>query len=281
MLRRMMGCALGLALGVGGAEAQEEQREVPLLWSEIQPSVGVDPEEPKDREVTVVEVLEDDEALDPAAADPQGDPPTAESAPQHAQVDVNVRVAVHGAPSEDAPEAPRGKHFLAEASGGLTFTPGLGGAGHLLLGAGGRLAGGYLRFYAIGGLGYASVTGSHFDEGFQYEASRHHLDVLMGLRIYAPLFGPLRLFTDFLGGGSHVWSSVQGGTFGAYEAQGWRGVFVWGIGLQVRVTQELSVGGRLALRTAGDPLSELRDYLGLDDTGGLSVNLGGTVSWHF
>lgn len=259
-------CVVWSASGAGAQTAQtvEGVDEAPKEDEVIVVQVA-DDEAPKEDEVTVVDALDPDDDLDEV----------------NVNVDVNVSVDVRAPATEPYIERPRSKHFIAEASGGITFTPGLGGASHLLLGAGGRLRGGFLRFYAMGGLSHESIRASHFEGGAQLESSRPHLDVIMGLRVYVPLFGPLRPFTDFLGGGSHVWSSVNGGAVGDYDARGWRRVFIWAIGLHVRVTQDLSVGGRVSLRTTGDPLEDLREHLGLSDAGGLSLSLGGTASWHF
>ena len=253
------------------ARAQVAEDDEPLEWGAIEPAFeGPDAPDPKDDEpATVIAVVDSD-----------GSPTDSEL---RARVDVNVDVAVHDGGGEGEAEGSpsRGKHFIAEGSAGLMLTPGFGGSSHLLLGAGGRRPGGFLRFYAIGGLAHASVRSSHARDGLRYEHSRHHLDVIAGLRIYVPVTGPVRLFTDLLGGGSHMWSNLEGGPFDAYRAQGWRPVFIWAIGLQVRVTQELSVGGRLALRSTSDPLEELHEHVGETQATGLMVDLGGTVSWHF
>lgn len=229
--------------------------------------------------VEIVETVDDD--IDMNSADSSD----ADATEEELRVAMNVRVNVSvPEPSNSTSEGSvdrSSRHFIAEASGGLMLSPGMGGTSHLLIGAGGRRRGGFLRFYAIGGLSHSSLVRHEWvSRGSRYESSSHQLDVTMGLRIYVPLFGPLRLFTDVLGGGSHVWSSVQGETFGDRAARGWRRVFSWAIGLQVRVTRDLSVGGRLALRVAGDPLEDLREHLG-DEELEKALSLGGTVSWHF
>ena len=267
--------ALLMALWVVGAagaaqaqapEAADAAEEAPLQWVEVEPSFGSAPK--------------DDAGVEPVDEEDPGED-------IRATLDVNVRVAVHGELGEGEgepdgePPASSGHHFLAEASGGLVLAPGLGGVSHLLVGAGGRRPGGLLRFYGIAGLSQASVRLGGQSGGLPYESVHHQLDLVAGLRIYVPLFGPLRLFTDLLGGGTHGWSEILGGTFGAYEAQGWRKLFVGALGLQVRVTQSLSVGGRFGFRWAEDPLADLREHLGLDSMSGRSVSLGATVTWHF
>ncbi len=261
------------------SEAQEPE-EAPLEWGAFEPSFqtpeGGEPDEPDPKD--------DEPATVVAVVDSDGRPVDGEI---RARVDVNVAVAVHDGGGEgeegetEEEQRSRGKHFIAEASGGLMLTPGFGGSSHLLVGAGGRRPGGFLRFYAIGGLAHASVRSTLQRDGLRYEHSRHHLDVVAGLRIYVPVVGPVRIFTDFLGGGSHMWSNLAGGTFGEYRAQGWRPVFIWAFGLQVRVTQELSVGGRFGLRSTSDPLQDLHEYVGETRATGLMVDLGATVSWHF
>ena len=206
-----------------------------------------------------------------------------------ARIDVNVGVQVEvRGEGNDEPEPEGhtgpGTHFLAEAGGGLTFGPGssgdIGHHSHVLLGAGGRLNGGWLRFYALAGLVHTSVTSSGTRDGLQYDARQSHLDVVVGLRVYAPIFGPLRLFTDFLGGGTHARARLLGGPTGTQEARSWHGVAHWGFGLQVRIKRELSVGGRLGLRWSGDDLNALRGVAGLsDETRSLSLSMG--VAWHF
>jgi len=207
----------------------------------------------------------------------------ADEAVARVDLDVNVRVETHDAEGEE-PERRRGTHFLFELSGGVTLAMGpggeVGGASQLLLGAGGRLSGGWLRFYMLAGLSHATLRSSVQSDGLGYDATRHHLDLVLGLRVYAPIYGPVRLFTDFLAGGTHAWSELGGGPLGARRQDGWAGVAQWGFGLQVRVLHELSVGGRLGLRWAGDPLDELREHVGFGDERP-SLTLTGGAAWHF
>ncbi|MBO6939187.1 MAG: hypothetical protein JJ863_29725 [Deltaproteobacteria bacterium] len=275
--RMGIGAALAWLLATPAHAQEAEVEDAPLEWASIEPTFADASEEP------APDPKDDEPATVVAVVDSEGEPVDAEV---RARVNVNVAVAVHDGDAEgdgqgEEEPASSGHHFFAEASAGLMLTPGFGSSSHLLVGAGGRRPGGFLRFYAIGGLAHASVTSSHQRDGLRYEHSRHHLDVIAGLRIYVPVVGPVRLFTDFLGGGSHMWSSLEGGTFGEYRAQGWRPVFIWAAGLQVRVTQELSVGGRFALRSTSDPLEDLHEHVGETQATGLMVDLGATVSWHF
>lgn len=195
-------------------------------------------------------------------------------------VDVDVAVNVNvEVPEGDPPEAPRAKatHFFTELAGGVSFAGDMGGATQLFIGAGGKRAGGFLRFYLVAGLEHVTLRSS---EQRDYAGTTHALDLLVGLRIYVPVVGPVRLFTDLLVGGARSWSTVRGGAFEPTTAREWGGVATWGLGLQVRVTRQLAVGGRLGFRWASDPLEELHAHLGLREER-RTANLTGSVAWMF
>ncbi|MEM9071564.1 MAG: hypothetical protein AAGE52_23860 [Myxococcota bacterium] len=203
--------------------------------------------------------------------------------PDTIRVETNVRVQVtQQTPPEELneePATPKGTYFLAELYAGLNFHEGLGGAGHLLVGAGGRRAGGFLRFYLVGGLGVTTVAQDFRLGGvLQAREERRALDLMIGLRIYAPVFGPFRIFVEALTGGAYVGSNLlRSGD--RWQGSDWSPLGHFAFGLQVRVLHQLSLGLRFGYRITRDPLQEFREGAGLGRGRTASMTAGAT--WHF
>ncbi len=202
---------------------------------------------------------------------------------------LQVEVTLEDPPSpelsslEEEPEAapsPPGTHFLAELYGGVTLYQGMGGAGHLVIGAGGKRSGGFFRFYLLGGLGYTSVAQTgNLAGAIDLREQRHSLDLLVGLRVYAPVYdGSIRLFVEVLTGSSRVWAGLERGGE-RWDGSDWSPLGVFGFGVQVRILRQLSVGLRFAYRVARDPLQEVRRELGLGR--GRTLTMTGGATWHF
>jgi hypothetical protein len=216
-----------------------------------------------------------------AAQKPDDVPPevvVADAPPQEARVDVDVRMHVEVPPPE-RPVDP-GTHFLTGIEGGMTVSGGIDFAGALTFGIGGKFVGFPLRFYALGEVGYAGAEHADVVDGRAFSESRSAFDLALGLRVYIPVFGPLRLFVDTLGGAAMVNSTlVRPGMTTLESDNEWAWAFVAGAGVQVRLFENLSIGGRLRLLFTDDPLSDLRDQLGIGTPIPVSVTVGAT--WHF
>lgn len=213
-----------------------------------------------------------------------------EEAPPGANVDVDVNVDVNvhvqAVDDERPPEEPRdvrppGTHFLLEANAGANFTGGAGPMGSLLFGAGGKLAGLPLRFYLIGELAYGHGQRelTQLELGGSGHEERSFFDAFIGLRTYLPIGGPLRLFFEAGGGFTRDSASIARPARQTLRGTRLTGLGVLGLGLQVRVLHQLSVGLRLRVRYADDALSDLRDRLGATNPRSRAATA--TATWHF
>ncbi|MCA9667214.1 MAG: hypothetical protein KC503_16560 [Myxococcales bacterium] len=174
----------------------------------------------------------------------------------------------------------RGTHFIAELSGGAT-TYGHGGlALEGIFGIGGKLRGFPPRFYLIAELGYSSntISGAAPQTGASFRDERTYRDLAAGLRIYLPIFGPIRLFGDALIGASHISASLSRDGHDLDVATGWQTLVAVGGGLQVRIFHHLSLGARFKAVVTGDDVAGLRALSGTSPTR-LSATAG--VTWHF
>lgn len=196
------------------------------------------------------------------------------------------------APSAGAQEVPcpggpcvkrqrRGTHFLAEINGGTSISgkPGLSVGG--LLGVGGKLRGFPLRFYLVGEFSYATggQEGTLASPSLAFREERSYRDLAAGLRIYVPIWGPLRLFVDGMGGGSYVSASFDREGLSPLAASDWYGLGLVATGLQVRLFHHMSVGVRAKLVFTRDGLAEMREMMGVDTAMRSSVTAG--LTWHF
>lgn len=150
----------------------------------------------------------------------------------------------------DAPPPARkrkrpGTFFLGELGAGALLGPDggrtIGGA----IGFGGKWRGFPARFYVIGEV---EAVGDMSRQGF-YEDGTPVQDELsmfamgLGLRMYIPLAGPLRLLTEATGGNVKL-TAREVSDSGVFEESINRGYFAVGIGPQVRVLHHLSLGAR-------------------------------------
>lgn len=202
------------------------------------------------------------------------------------------RVVVSGppaAPEQDddcadcEPERPRpGTHFIAEANGGTT---GFGSGGPVfggLLGAGGKLPRFPPRFYVIGELSqrWSSERG-RLDGGIAYEDERQLTDLGVGLRIYLPVWGPVRVFGDAQLGRSYATASYRSDTAPrSTRDAGWINMAQVSVGPQVRILHHVSVGARARYT--------INEELVLDSSdgparraGGNRASFTGTLTAHF
>jgi hypothetical protein len=174
-----------------------------------------------------------------------------------------------------------GTHFLVEVSGGGTLIGGRGPAVGGMLGVGGALRGLPLRFYLVGELAYLSSTesgaSSLIPDGFR--DARSQRDLALGLRVYLPIYGGLRLFADALGGGSYHAGSIEGPGLPTRSSSGWAPLGVFATGLQVRFIQQLAVGLRVRFTLSRDELDGLREAMGDAATRPVSFMAG--LTWHF
>ncbi len=181
-------------------------------------------------------------------------------------------------PRHDEPaEAPPGTHVLVEGGGGVTATPGFGLSLGGVLGVGGKLVGFPLRFYGVAEVGYATASpAGELQSGASFGESRTHFSLALGLRIFVPVFGPLRLFAEGLGGAALSQATLERhGGGAALSASEWQPAATVGAGMQVRVLHELSLGLRLRWLITGDPLGALPDR-----GSHVPTSLMLTVGWH-
>jgi hypothetical protein len=193
------------------------------------------------------------------------------------RVDVDVRMHVEIPPQPERRDP--GTHFLAGIEGGMAISGGVDFGGAVTFGIGGKFVGFPLRFYGLGEVGYAAAGHADQIEGRPFQESRSAFDLALGLRVVIPVFGPLRVFVDALGGAALVSAMLEREGMATQEATEWSWAGVLGAGVQVRVFHELSIGARLRLLFADDPLSDLRDQLTIGTPIPVSLAVGAT--WHF
>lgn len=162
---------------------------------------------------------------------------------------------------------PRGTHFLAEVHGGST-TYGSGGlALSAAFGVGGKLRGFPPRFYLLTEVGTSgsTTTGAVAGAGVTYRDERRFYDFAGGLRIYLPIWGPIRLFAEGLIGASYLSANLARAGQPTLSAAGWAALFQAGAGLQVRLLRHLSAGGRFKMMFGDDDgVGGFREIVGAD-----------------
>jgi len=178
------------------------------------------------------------------------------------------------------PDRP-GTHFLAEVNGGGTLGGNLGLAVEGVVGVGGKFRGFPLRFYLVTEVAYASTSqdGALAGPSLGFSEERSYRDLALGLRTYVPIFGPVRLFLDLMGGGSHVAATLERDNLYTLSASDWFGMGQFAGGIQLRVLHHLSVGMRYKLVLTDDPLSNMRQVVGIPTPLRSSVTMG--LTWHF
>ena len=248
MSNKVGAAALGLLCGLASAQLAMAQ---PARFGDK------DPSPPTVQPMVVANVDVDVEVASDTESDADGDSPRRER---------RSRTESNGAFKR------KGTFFLAEFYGGFAFHDGLGGAGHIYIGTGGKLPKFPWRFYLIGGVGLGYVSHDEPVGGARL-TERVLLDLQLGLRIYIPLTGPLRLFADVLPSWHMMWHSYEA-TLG-HGLNGSDGVYATTLafGLQSRVLHELSVGARFAARLGPDPLRRPDDPADLSATAGITWHL--------
>lgn len=176
----------------------------------------------------------------------------------------------------------RPTHFIAELDGGSS-TYGSGGlALGVVLGVGGKLRGFPPIFYLIGELSYntSAESSSSGLAGGGYRDDRAFRDVAVGLRVYLPIWGPIRLFSDAGVGGSYVTANIERQGLPMVSADGWMPIFQLGGGLQVRLFHHLSVGMRFkAVFGSDESVGALHQLVG--DALPLRHMATANLTWHF
>jgi hypothetical protein len=111
-----------------------------------------------------------------------------------------------------------------------------------------------------------------------YGEERSYVGLAAGARVYVPTVGRLRLFFDALAGGSYNHAELTTAATLLDEGD-W---FVQGAlagGLQYRLLRTLSLGARVKWTASDDPLSDLREELGLSTA--FPWALSAAATWHF
>lgn len=177
----------------------------------------------------------------------------------------------------------RGTHFLAEVNGGGALMGHSGGiAIGGLVGVGGQPRGFPLRFYLVGEFAYseASERGQVPGLSLDYSEERSYRDIGVGLRIYVPVYGPLRLFLDGMGGGTQAAGVFHREGLSTLSIGEWRPLGLAAVGLQLRLFHHLSLGVRAKLVFTGDGMEQLRALNGGSDSTLRSTITAG-LTWHF
>jgi hypothetical protein len=193
-------------------------------------------------------------------------------------------VAAQVIPCNDGPcLSPRreGTHFIAEiAGGGALYGRGGGIVVGGLFGAGGQLRRLPLPLYVVTEVAYNTTTDAgHGPTLPAFRDERTHRDLALGLRIYVPVFGPLRFFAEVLGGGSYVSASLDRADVAPIASAGWVRLALVGGGLQVRLFHHFSLGVRTRIVLTDDDLGGLRAMTGAERA--VRVSLLGGMTWHF
>jgi hypothetical protein len=174
-----------------------------------------------------------------------------------------------------------GTHFVAEVNGGGTV---LGGRGLMvggLFGVGGKLRALPFRFYLVGEFAYSGSTDEGLSPslGISFRDERSRRDIDFGLRIYVPIWGPLRLFGDILGGATYVSASLQRDGLPTVQSSTWGGLAVAAVGLQVRVLRNLSFGARARFTLTGEEPDGLRATMMAESH--KPITFMAAMTWHF
>lgn len=151
-------------------------------------------------------------------------------------------------PAAESPARRRrpGTFFIGELGGGATLS----GAGSMsfggVLGVGGKLRGVPPRFYLIAGARHTQTSvGGYTLDGSYVSDDLGTTDLGLGLRIYFPVFGPLRLLTEGFFG-TTVLEARANWAGGSDIERASLGFAEFSVGPQVRLTHHLSVGARAA-----------------------------------
>jgi len=178
----------------------------------------------------------------------------------------------------------RGTHFIAEPFAGSHIQ----GAGSFawggFVGYGGKPRGTPLRFYILAGFMRSSDhrTGYVSDPPVRTTYDLGLTDVDAGVRMVVPLVGPLRLSTELMLGASIADASLMNASVGTTHQNHADPHLMLGIGPQLRILNELSVG--VLARTTFTDVGEIRSdgaLSGWKDSLGRRSVIVGTLSFHW
>lgn len=141
-----------------------------------------------------------------------------------------------------------------------------------------KVPGSPLRFYLLGNVTQRSARFTNRSTFGLVALDRQELDLVLSARLILPIWGPVRVFGEF-GVGRRGWGqslALDGATF-SEDNQG----LIWtaALGVQTRLSERFSVGGKLAFdrATQNEPLLE---SVGLTLTGTRMAFMG-HVGVHF
>jgi hypothetical protein len=174
-----------------------------------------------------------------------------------------------------------GSHFLVEVNGGGTLVGGRGPMVGGLFGVGGKLRRLPFRFYAISEFAYSGSTDEGISTalGLPFRDQRARRDLDFGLRVYLPIWGPVRIFGDVLGGASYLTATLQRDGLPTLSSGAWQGHAVAATGLQIRIISQLSIGARVRFALTGEEPDALRATMGATSHQPITFMAG--MTWHF
>ena len=207
--------------------------------------------------------------------------------------DDTVEAALEETSRDDATEpepAPKrrkrtrpGTFFLGELGAGALFGPDGGRMVAGAFGVGGKWRGFPPRFYLIGELeavGGMSRQG-YYEDGTPLQDELSMFAMGLGLRMYIPLAGPLRLLTEATGGSVKL-TAREVSDAGVFEESINRGYFAVGIGPQVRVLHHLSLGARFeAMWIDYSGVSSASNLARWEPSASSRTRVLGTATFHF
>ncbi len=183
------------------------------------------------------------------------------------------------------PRGRRSTHFLIEAHAGVAVPAyahlDLGYGYGATLGLGGKLRGFPPRFYLLFSISGDSFGASRINAatGAPYSTERDELTLLAGLRVAFPLFSPLRLVFDVLGGGMHTSAQLQAAT--SMRETRWDAVWQLAVALQYRVSEVFSIGLRLSETLGAEDLDIVAFAAGEARPGPARTDVSLTIGYHF
>ena len=174
-----------------------------------------------------------------------------------------------------------GTHFIAELNGGGSLNRDGGLALDALVGAGGKLPGFPPRFYFVAEFSYNTSTesGRLTSVPGNYRDERDYKDITFGLRTYLPIWGPVRVFADLLGGASNQSVILERDHHVTRQASDWSGLLAVGAGFQFRLMHHLSIGLRTKVVLTPHDVGGLHQATGSNAP--YRTSLTGGVTWHF
>jgi hypothetical protein len=174
-----------------------------------------------------------------------------------------------------------GSHFLAELDLGACLSGDAGPAASFALGAGGKFRGFPARFYLLGRFERSeySATSPAAISPWPGAETGNYADLALGPRVYLPIVGELRWFTDGLVGASWVSGTYVEQGLAPLSAEQWLPLAAVSTGLQLRVLYALSIGARVEFAFNRAGLVGVERSAGVHDA--VRTTITGGVTWHF